>query len=124
MNHHVRAALGAAHRVPIVGLALWAIPAAAFAQNKIIQAFQNVQNALKILIAIFFVTALFVFGWGIVKLMTAASDPKAAKDGKQFIFWGIIGLFILASLYGIIVWLQSYFGISGGGAFTPLQVNP
>lgn len=65
--------------------------------------------------------ALLVFGWGIVKFIASASNPEKLKEARGIIWWGIIGMFVLASIYGIIVLLQDYFGVGGGtgGIETP-----
>lgn len=72
-------------------------------------------NTLRIVVLIVFVLAVIVFGWGIVKLILAAGNPTEIAKAKSFIWWGVIGMFILASIAGIIVYLQDFFGVSSGG---------
>lgn len=72
-------------------------------------------DVLEVVVTIVFVIAVIVFGWGIVKLIIAAGNPTQIQQAKQFIWWGVIGIAILASIYGIILYLQSFFGVSGGG---------
>lgn len=60
--------------------------------------------------------AIVIFGWGIVTLISAAGSPERVKKAKAIIWWGLIGITVLASLAGIVTFFQIYFGIEGGGA--------
>ncbi len=58
-----------------------------------------------------FTLAVLVFAWGIVRLIAAAGNTEKIKQAKGIIWWGIIGMFVLASIAGIIYYLQKQFGI-------------
>jgi len=102
-----------------------AAPLIALAQtDKLSPLAQNLLTALNVVITIVFVLAVIVFGWGIVKLIIAAGDPAQIKQAKQFILWGIIGIAVLASIFGIITFLQQYFGVAPGtGTIQPPGVS-
>ena len=72
----------------------------------------NILTLADIVVEICAVLAIVVFGWGIVKLIASANDPAKLKDAKGIITWGIIGMFILASTYGIIKFIRTYTGIT------------
>ncbi|MDP3769763.1 MAG: hypothetical protein U1A23_04380 [Candidatus Sungbacteria bacterium] len=80
----------------------------------------NIVSLADILVQICAVLAIVVFGWGIVKLIAAAGDPTKLKEAKGIITWGVIGMFILASIYGIIRFIEIYTGISSDGP--PIEV--
>ena len=47
--------------------------------------------------------ALLVFIWGLAKFILAAGgDEKAVSDGKNLMLWGIVSLFVMFSIWGII----------------------
>ncbi len=46
--------------------------------------------------------ALIVFFWGIVKFIRSAGSETAREDAKNTLFWGVISLFVMVSLFGII----------------------
>lgn len=46
--------------------------------------------------------ALLVFVWGLVKFISNASDVKAQTEGKQLIIWGLVALFVMVSVEGIL----------------------
>ncbi|MDP3779499.1 MAG: hypothetical protein Q8R30_05660 [bacterium] len=71
----------------------------------------NILNASTILIQILITLAILTFGWGVVKLIFAATNPQQIKDAKGILLWGIIGIFVLSSLYGIITFIQTYVGL-------------
>jgi hypothetical protein len=53
-------------------------------------------------IMLMFAIAIVVFLWGLFQFIYHADDPGAREDAKQHILWGVIGMFIMVSAYGII----------------------
>lgn len=47
-------------------------------------------------------SAFVVFIWGVFNFITHAGDEGKRAEGKQAIFWGLIGLVIIFGAYGII----------------------
>jgi hypothetical protein len=67
-----------------------------------------------VLLPLAFTLCLFYFFWGVVKyLRTSASSADAAKEAKGVMIWGIVGLFVAFSVWGIIALIQSELGIPG-----------
>lgn len=67
--------------------------------------------------------------WGIITYMTGKSDD-AKKEGKDRIIFGIIGLAVIVSIWGLVAVLVNSFGLGTGGRpvdiylpTTPLPVN-
>ena len=54
------------------------------------------------IILLLFAVAMVVFIWGIVEFLASGEEGDARTRGKQNILYGIIGLFIMVSVYGII----------------------
>ena len=46
--------------------------------------------------------ALIVFIYGIVKMIINGDDAEARKEGRQVMLYGVIGLFIMLSAWGIV----------------------
>lgn len=46
--------------------------------------------------------ALVVFFWGVFEFVLHAGNETKRKEGREAIFWGIIGLVIIIGAYGII----------------------
>ncbi len=64
------------------------------------------------LIPIAFSAALLVFLWGIAQFVLNSDSPTGIADGKQKMFWGVVGLFVIFSIWGILMFLGSSVGIS------------
>ncbi len=63
-----------------------------------------------------FTLAIVGFLWGMVQFIWAARQGdggKGVKEGKQFMLWGLIALFVMFSVWGIITWAQSILNLSG-----------
>jgi len=58
------------------------------------------------------VVAFLVFILGVGKFIKASSDEKN-KDAKNFLIWGIIGMFILVTIWGILTFIRGEFGLTG-----------
>jgi len=63
---------------------------------------------VKLLIAL----AVVVFLWGVFNFIRASDDSKKS-EGKKLMLWGIIGLFVIVSIWGIVSILQNTFIPSG-----------
>ncbi len=57
-----------------------------------------------------FSLAFVVFLWGVFKFIRA-SEEKDKAEGKNFIFMGLIGLFVMVSVWGILKILSTTLGI-------------
>ena len=109
-------------------IALASIPFLAIAQGpdatQVNSIFKNVLSLLTVVVQITILCAFITFGWGIIKLITAGGDAKKLGDAKKIVTWGVIGMFILASLFGIITFIQTYIGITAGGSIKAPTLFP
>jgi hypothetical protein len=46
--------------------------------------------------------AMVVFVWGVFEFILHAGDASKREEGRQAIFWGVIGFVIIFGAYGII----------------------
>jgi len=53
------------------------------------------------LIALLFVVAFVLFLFGLFKFFGNREDTSALEDGKRHMMWGIIGMAIMVSVFGI-----------------------
>ena len=72
----------------------------------------NVLATANILVTLLFVIALLVFAYGIIKYLLAAGDASEIQQARGYILWGVIGMAVLASLFGLIMFLQTVFGVN------------
>lgn len=62
------------------------------------------------LIPLLMAVALIAFFWGLVKYIWSAGNGDAQKQGRSIMVAGIVGLFIMVGIWGIIGILESTFG--------------
>ncbi|MSR71010.1 hypothetical protein EXS62_03145 [Candidatus Kaiserbacteria bacterium] len=46
--------------------------------------------------------ALLVFFWGIIRYLWSAGDSHSKVSGREAIVWGLVALFVIFSLWGIL----------------------
>lgn len=59
-------------------------------------------------LAFLFVLATLYFLWGVFKFIRGADSDKEREIGGQHIMYGLIGLFVMVSVYGI-MWMLCNF---------------
>lgn len=67
-------------------------------------------------VKVVFALGLLMFLWGIVEFLWALKDGKVDETGKQHMLWGMVGMLIMVSVYGIIALIMNTFGIDFGTA--------
>jgi hypothetical protein len=58
-------------------------------------------------VPVLFALALVVFLWGVTQFIMNSADENKRAQGKQFMVWGIIGLFVMFSVWGLVLLLQA-----------------
>ncbi len=67
--------------------------------------------------------ALLFFFYGLARYIFNANDTEKKEEGKNIMIWGVLALFVMMSVWGIVSTLQNFLGVSGGGSLTPPSVN-
>ena len=67
-----------------------------------------------ILTPLVFTLALLFFFWGVAKYIWSAGDAK--EEGKKIMVWGVIALFVMSSIWGIIRLLGGDLGIENNSS--------
>lgn len=70
---------------------------------------QVINNLLPFMMVLIFV----YFFYGLAKYVLSSGDAEKASEGKTIMIHGVIALFVAVSIYGIIAWLQVFFGATG-----------
>ena len=99
-------------------------PAIAFAQTAFDEGyFQDIinflKNAINPIAGILVGLAFIYFVWGVIKYVIS-SDPTKKEESKSTIIYGLIGLLIIASAWGIVRLASQILGIDGGES----QITP
>lgn len=80
------------------------------------------------LVNFLFVLATVVFLYGVIRYVIAQSDQTKISDAKRIMMWGIIGMFIMVSAWGVIRLFCDFFGtcediIFPSGGTSPASLN-
>jgi hypothetical protein len=72
-------------------------------------------NIVTALITLFATAAMAAFFYGIVQYIWGVREAKPDKvtAGNKFMVWGLVALFVMFSVWGIIIFIQNIFGIQG-----------
>jgi short subunit fatty acids transporter len=69
--------------------------------------------------------AVLFFFYGIAKYILAAGDEKGAQEGKSIMIYGVIAIFVMSSIWGLVAFIGTALNIntSGGGNSGGIQFN-
>lgn len=76
---------------------------------------ENIEDIIAKIIPIIMAVATIVFLWGIVMYITASGDEKKTTTAKTYISSGLIGLFFMVAIWGVVKALVTTFGVGGEG---------
>lgn len=66
-----------------------------------------------IIVPVIFALAFAAFIWGVVSyFFLHGGEEEKRAEGRQFVFWGIIGMVVLFSVWGFVNLLLSTLGIA------------
>ncbi|HVW83001.1 MAG TPA: hypothetical protein VHC68_03630 [Candidatus Paceibacterota bacterium] len=111
-------------RVPLAALAAFALPLTSFAAiNNIADAGSFIINTINnVLVPVLFALAFIVFLWGAFDTFILGANSEETKErGKNLMLWGLIGFFVMVSIWGLVNILTGTisFGNNSGPSTVP-----
>ncbi|PIR82634.1 hypothetical protein COU20_01160 [Candidatus Kaiserbacteria bacterium CG10_big_fil_rev_8_21_14_0_10_59_10] len=103
-----------------LGAAVAALPALAGAQT-LLNTLALVNTFLNAAIGLMITLAIVVFFWGIIQYLAGGSEKKA--EGLQIMLWGVVAIFVMVSIWGIIRLLQSTFRVTSTDPVVPKGIQ-
>jgi uncharacterized membrane protein YidH (DUF202 family) len=102
----------------IVAGAAFLLPAMAFAQTfpYITSVLNFIQGFVKSATPVVVGLAVLFFLYGLMKFILAAGNEDAKDEGKRIMIWGVIALFVMVSVWGLVTLLQTNLGVTAGAA--------
>jgi hypothetical protein len=80
-----------------------------------------INMAIPVLVAL----ALVLFLWGAVRYIAKSADAHGKSADKEALLWGLIALFVLLSVWGILrILTNTFLGGSAGSGVPTSQQNP
>lgn len=81
----------------------------------------TVKSFMSAIIPVLITLGIIYFIWGVLEYVLGKSDD-AKKEGRNRMIWGIVGLFAIVSVWGLVALLNSTFGIQQGGVLNQQQI--
>lgn len=80
-----------------------------------------------VLVRVGLAVALVVFIWGVVKMIVGIGKPgseaqQARIEGKSRMIWGVVGLFMIVSIWGVVTILAQIAGVDGAATTQPAPI--
>lgn len=97
----------------LASISLSVLPVVAFAaEGDVYTILGTLQGIVNAIIPFIIGLAVLVFIYGVFNFVTSAGDEEARAGAKQLIIWGVIGIFVMVSVWGLVNILVQTFGIS------------
>lgn len=83
-------------------------------------------NIINLLIPIVFALAMLYFFWGLAQYILNSGDSGKQEEGRNKMIWGIVALFVMSAVWGLVNFLGTAVGVQSGTGpgFTPAQLVP
>jgi hypothetical protein len=105
----------------IIVLGAFALPLVSFAAvNNISDVGSLIINTINnVIVPVLFAVAFIVFLWGaFTTFILGASDGGAKEKGKDLMLWGLIGFFVMVSIWGLVNLLTNTAGLGNNSGPT------
>lgn len=101
-----------------------ALPVVTFAQsNGLFEILARVRGLVAALVPLIIGLAVLYFLWGVLTYVTASDSDKQTEATKTMVM-GVIVLFVMVSVWGLVALLQDTFDIDSGAAPEDIRLIP
>lgn len=80
---------------------------------ELVKAVQTVGEIFGLLIPIFVVLAVIYFIYGLAQYILKAGDEDGRRGARDTMIWGVIALFVIVSIWGLVGVLSDTFKLQG-----------
>src|SRR3989344_8302108 len=84
-------------------------------EDRVSQILELFSYWLVVIATIVIAIGLITFLWGVVQYITAGADEEKRGAARNMMLYGIIGLFVMVSVWGLVYFLGTLLGITPGG---------
>ena len=107
----------------VLPFAAAALPLSVFAAEADLTFFDSlitdVGALIVLLIPVVIAIGVLFFIWGLVQYIAASGDEAAKEEGKRKMIWGVIALFVIISVWGLVALLNELTGVDQGETYDP-----
>src|SRR2546426_844821 len=96
----------------LIAIGAFLLPLVASAQltNLINNIINPIGRIIGLLIPIVFALALLYFFWGLAQYILNSGDEAAQAEGRRKMIWGIVALFVMSAVWGLVRFLGTAVG--------------
>lgn len=95
------------------------LPGVAFAVDNVAELILEILYLLNLVIPLIFGLALVYFLWGLAQFILNAGNETARENARSIMIWGIIALFVMVSVWGLVNVLSNTFSLDTSGSTLP-----
>ena len=99
------------------------LPAVTFAQSGLFDILGRIRGLINALVPLIIGLAVLYFLWGVLQYVTAKDSDKQ-KEATSTMVMGVIVLFVMVSVWGLVSLLQDTFDVDSGTAPTNIRLIP
>jgi len=92
------------------------VPTGFAAAQGIEQTLEGIQGVISAAIPVLIGLALLFFIWGVATFILSAGEDDGRKKGRQIMLWGIVALFVIVAVWGLVNLLVETLGVGGQAA--------
>ncbi|MEK7575320.1 MAG: hypothetical protein AAB511_03775 [Patescibacteria group bacterium] len=82
------------------------------------QVLNRLEAVISLIIPFLVGVAVLIIIYGIISFIANAADEEARANAKHFIIWGVIGVFFMLSIWGLVTIMVNSFGTDEAGSRT------
>ncbi|MFA4890526.1 MAG: pilin [Candidatus Paceibacterota bacterium] len=94
-----------------IPIAMVLAPSLAFARSVTDIISGTIMPIINAIIPLLIAVAVVLFLFGVVKFITSAGDEEKRKEARSFMLYGIIGIFVMVSVWGLVGILSDTLGL-------------
>lgn len=84
---------------------------------------RKISDLINLAIPLVIALAILAFFWGLMKYIFSASDDDKKEEGRNIMIYGIIALFVMVSVWGLVRLLQETFNINQNAPIIPGEIR-
>ena len=85
----------------------------------ILDSINVVNRILSAVVPLLITVALIVFIWGLIKYLMKIGKGEEQQAGIQLMLWGVVAIFVMSSVWGLVALLQNTFSVQRNEAIVP-----
>ena len=94
---------------PLAYISLLLVPSIAFAQTGLNTVIEKVGGLINSIVPLIIAIAVIGFLWGLAMFIFKAGNDEEQKKARSIMIWGILAIFVMVSVWGLVSVLQSTF---------------